>query len=227
MAATSLSPADAAARAAAKAAAATPAAPVAAGPVRVVTPARAPSSALAALLAMLPTDAPAAPAARQPKWLEQVQAANLTAGQQAFLSRIGWSGIVAADGEPESYSPEARRDVRLPSAAKLRKMKKPGGLISDSIIAAMAQKGSVSVVDALAIYNSESVKISSISGLLNRVGRVLGYSLELHSNGDIVASGVAAPGFYQGGGESGIAIEAALRQLGADALERQYKTNDG
>jgi hypothetical protein len=189
-----------------------------AGPLKTITPARVPSGALAALLAMLPDDAPAGPTVREPKWYAQASQAGLTEGQRAFLSRVGWSGIIAADGEPETYQPEARRDVRLPSAAKLRKMAKPGGLVADAMIAALSQKGSLSVVDCLAIYNGEKVKIGSIGALLNRIGRVVGFAVSLQSDGNIKAAGTAPDGFYQGNPE----VETVLRSLAAESLERAY-----
>lgn len=189
-----------------------------AGPVKTVQPARIPSGALAALLDLLPEDAPAGPSVREPKWISQISDAGLSDGQQAFLTRIAWSGVVAADNGPEDYSPEARRDVRLPSRAKLRKLAKPGGLVADAMIAAMAQKGALAVTDCLAIYNGEKVKISSIGALINRVARVVGFTVTLQPDGCILPAGTAPEGFYQGNPK----MEQVLRSLAAESLERAY-----
>jgi hypothetical protein len=189
-----------------------------AGPVKTIQPARVPSGALAALLDLLPEDAPAGPSVREPKWVGQIADAGLGDGQQAFLTRIGWSGIVAADNGPEDYQPEARRDVRLPSKAKLRKLAKPGGLIADAMVSAMAQKGPLAVVDCLAIYAGERVKISSIGALINRVARVVGFTVTLQPDGYILPAGTAPEGFYQGNPK----MEQVLRGLAAESLEKAY-----
>lgn len=198
--------------------------------VRTIKAARIPTgSAVAALLALMPEDAPAVKAEKQPKWLED-SSHLLTAGQTAFLHRIGYRGAVAYDNDPQkaqpSYSAASRQDCRI--TAKLRKAAKPGGTTANAILTAMFVRGDLSTVDCLAIFKDCGVPMNNLGTLGARLAAITGYTVTLQDDGTWQTAGRPQPGFYQKGyseanSDRAVKMEDALISLGAEALERQYK----